>query len=58
VSVSAGTTVSVPVRAGESYTLGGFTSIYASVSFVSDGALASYPVSPSAIGSAPIRIYP
>jgi Family of unknown function (DUF5719) len=57
-SVAAGASLSVPVRSGTSYGLDGFTSIYASVSFVGDGALASYPVPASAIGSAPIRIFP
>jgi Family of unknown function (DUF5719) len=57
VAVPAGTSVSVPVTSGASYRLAGFSSIYASVSFTGDGALASYPIAPSAIESAPIRIY-
>ena len=48
---------SVPVQAGASYELEGFSTIYASVSGSTDGGVTSYAVYPSAHGAGPLRIY-
>jgi hypothetical protein len=58
VTVPAGQTVTHPVVASADYTISGFAQLAISVSYVGDGQLAAYTVSPSAPASQPIRIYP
>jgi hypothetical protein len=58
VSVPAGRTVTQAVTGGTNYTLTGFESLALSVSYLGDGQLAAFSVSPSAPASRPIRIYP
>jgi Family of unknown function (DUF5719) len=58
VTVPAGSSDSIDVTPGASYRLDGFTTIYASVSFVDAGKIASYAVSPSPNGPTPVTIYP
>ncbi|MHC5795272.1 DUF5719 family protein [Lacisediminihabitans sp. FW035] len=57
-SVPAGRTVSQPVTGGSSYTLTGYAEIAVSVSYLGDGQLAGFSLSPSAPASRPIVIYP
>jgi Family of unknown function (DUF5719) len=58
VTVPAGANVSVDVAPGSSYRLDGFGTVFASVSYVDRGMIASYSVAASATGSEPITIYP
>ncbi|CAN5187224.1 hypothetical protein BH09ACT2_BH09ACT2_21650 [soil metagenome] len=58
VRVPAGRTVSQPVIGGANYTLTGFDKLAISVSYLGDGQLATFSVSPSAPASRPIVIYP
>jgi Family of unknown function (DUF5719) len=58
VTVPAGSSHSIVVTPGSSYQLDGFTTIYASVSYVDGGKIASYAVSPSRSGPTPVTIYP
>lgn len=57
VTVPAGRTVALPVVGTLSYTLGGFASLRASVSYQGDGRLAGYVVSPSERLSQPVTVY-
>ena len=56
-TVGAGEAVSVPVVAGDSYQMTGFTGLYASVSGTEQGEITSYGISPLARGQGPVRIY-
>jgi hypothetical protein len=56
-TVAAGEAVSIPVVAGKSYRMTGFTGIYASVSGTEDGEITSYGISPLARVQGPVRIY-
>jgi hypothetical protein len=47
----------VPVQAGVSYELEGFTKLYAAVSGTTPGGVTGYTISPVARGAAPIRVY-
>jgi hypothetical protein len=58
VDIGTGAAVSVDVEAGESYTLSGFTSLRATVSLSQGGKIATYPVLPPGVGSAPLTIVP
>lgn len=57
VELPAGTSTSVPVVAGETYTIAGFDNLYAAVSLAGDGMIARYSARPSGVGSDPIRVY-
>ena len=57
VTVPAGRTVALPVVGALSYTLGGFASLRASVSYQGDGRLAGYVVSPPERLSQPVTVY-
>jgi len=56
--VPARSTAVTPVVARTTYRLSGFTSIYASVTFVGEGQLAGYGVQPPAVTSSEITVYP
>jgi hypothetical protein len=56
-TVGAGEAVSIPVVAGRSYRMTGFTGLYASVSGTEDGEITSYGISPLARVQGPVRIY-
>ena len=56
--VPAGRTVSRAVTGGANYTLSDFDALAVSVSYVGDGRLAAFSLSPSAPASRPIVIYP
>ena len=58
ITVPAGRTVSKAVTGGANYTLTGFDSLAVSVSYLGDGQLAAFSLSPSAPASRPIVIYP
>ena len=58
VDIGTGAAVSMDVEAGESYTLSGFKSLRASVSLSQGGKIATYPVLPPGVGSAPLTIVP
>jgi hypothetical protein len=58
VRVPAGRTVSQPVTGGANYTLTDFDKLAISVSYLGDGQLAAFSLSPSAPASRPIVIYP
>jgi hypothetical protein len=58
VTVPAGRTVTQAVVSGASYTLTGFDKLALAVSYLGDGQLAAFSVSPSAPASRPIVIYP
>ena len=58
ITVPAGRTVTQAVTGGTNYFLTGFDALALSVSFVGDGTLAGFSVSPSAPASRPIVIYP
>ena len=58
VAVPAGRTLTRPVTGGASYTLTGFDALAVSVSYLGDGQLAAFSLSPSAPASRPIVIYP
>jgi hypothetical protein len=55
--VPAHTSVSIPVDAGRTYRLSGFTRLYASVSGTADGEITSYSISPIAHGQGPLRVF-
>jgi Family of unknown function (DUF5719) len=55
--VGAGSAVAIPVVAGRSYQMTGFTSLYASVSGTADGEVTSYGISPLPGVQGPVRIY-
>ncbi|MES2092866.1 MAG: DUF5719 family protein [Actinomycetota bacterium] len=57
-TVPAGRSVTQAVTSGASYTLNGFASLALSVSYLGDGQLAAFSVSPSAPADGSIRIYP
>jgi hypothetical protein len=57
VTVPAGSAMMVPATGGTTYRIGGFTRLYASVSGTTDGGVTGYVVSPSQLGSGPIRVY-
>jgi Family of unknown function (DUF5719) len=56
-TVGAGKAVAIPVVAGRSYRMTGFTQLYASVSGTADGEVTSYSISPIARAQGPLRIY-
>jgi hypothetical protein len=56
-TVKANAATSVPVIAGTSYELQGFTELYASVSGTTDGGVTSYVVEPPAPAVGPLRVY-
>ncbi len=58
VTVPAGRAVAQPVVASQTYTLSGFDRLALAVSYLGDGQLSAYSVSPSAPASRPIRVYP
>lgn len=58
VMVPAGASALLPLIAGTSYSLTGFTTLYASVTLAENGMIAGYTVRPPGVGSAPITVYP
>ena len=56
-TVKANSATSVPVDAGTSYELEGFSALYASVSGTTDGGVTSYVVIPAAPAVGPLRVY-
>ncbi|CAN5215416.1 hypothetical protein BH11ACT4_BH11ACT4_02340 [soil metagenome] len=56
-AVPAGSSALVAVQPGSSYRLSGFTSLFAAVTLVADGAIAGYTVSPPGAGSTPVTVY-
>ncbi|MCU1523358.1 MAG: hypothetical protein JWO18_252 [Microbacteriaceae bacterium] len=58
VTVPAGRSVSQPVTGSKTYTLSGFDQLALAVSYLGDGQLSAFSVSPSAPASRPITIYP
>ena len=58
ITIPAGRTIQHSVTAGASYTLSGFDRAELAVSYLGDGRLAAFTVSPSAPASRPITIYP
>jgi hypothetical protein len=58
VTVPASGAVVVPAAPGGVYSLSGFETLYATVSFAGDGTIAAHTVSPRGPTSAPITIYP
>ncbi|HEY0259666.1 MAG TPA: DUF5719 family protein [Lacisediminihabitans sp.] len=58
VTVPGGKTVSRPLVASATYTVTGFDSLDLAVSYLGDGQLSGFTVSPSAPASQPITIYP
>ncbi len=58
ITVPAGRTVAQSVAGGTNYTLSGFPTLALSVSYLGDGQLAAFSVSPPAPAERPIRIYP
>jgi hypothetical protein len=57
VAVPAGRSVSLPVSGSATYTLGGFDRLAVSMSYLGDGQLSAFSVSPSAPASGRITIY-
>jgi hypothetical protein len=57
VTVPAGAAVTVPVVAGASYRISGFTSLYVAVTTVTNGGVTGYAVQPAEESSSPLRIY-
>lgn len=57
VTVPAGSAASVPVAAGASYRLTGYSTLYAAVSGVIDGGITGYAVPPPQQSSSPLDIY-
>ncbi len=57
VTVPSGHAVALPVVGDLTYTLGGFTSLHASVSYRADGRLAGFVVSPPEGVSRPVTVY-
>lgn len=58
VTVPAGASVQVPLRAAASYELTSGGPVRASVGYVGAGALGAFPVFPSTVGQEPIVVYP
>ena len=58
ITVPAGRAVNQSVTGGASYTLTNFDSLALSLSYLGDGELATFSLSPSAPASRPILIYP
>jgi hypothetical protein len=58
VVVLAGASAIVALEPGASYVLGGFESLYASVTLAGDGMIAGYAVHPPGVGSTPVTVYP
>jgi hypothetical protein len=56
-TVGPGKAVAIPVVAGRSYRMTGFTGLYASVSGTDEGQITSYGISPLPRGQGPVRIY-
>jgi Family of unknown function (DUF5719) len=56
-TVPAHSATAMPVTPGASYTMSGFTGLYAAVSGVTDGGVTGFVVSPSARGQSALRIY-
>ncbi|MBB5632639.1 hypothetical protein BKA04_000862 [Cryobacterium mesophilum] len=57
VTIDAGAAVAVPVAPATSYTLSGMTSVRASVSYLGDGRLAGFVVSPPGRASQPVTVF-
>ena len=57
VTVPAGSAVAVPVTAAASYTVTGFDALSMAVSYVGDGQLSGFTLSPTAPVASPIRVY-
>jgi hypothetical protein len=57
VTVPAGAAVEVPVVAGASYRISGYTSLYGAVTAVTNGGVTGYAVQPPEESSSPLRIY-
>lgn len=58
ITVRAGRAMAQPVIGGSDYTLSNFDSLAASVSYLGDGQIAAFSLSPSAPVEEPIRVYP
>jgi hypothetical protein len=58
VSIPAGRTVAVPVAGSTKYTVASSVGLRIAVSYLGDGALASFGVTPSGPNSQPITVYP
>ncbi|MHB1173095.1 MAG: DUF5719 family protein [Lacisediminihabitans sp.] len=58
VTIPAGKAVAMPVAASTTYTVTGFTTLMASVSYLGDGALAGFQVTPTGPRAQPITVYP
>lgn len=58
VAVPAGASALVPLDPGATYSLSGFTALYAAVTLEENGMIAGYDVRPPGVGSAPIVVYP
>jgi hypothetical protein len=56
-TIRAKAAIMIPVQSLRSYTITGFDQLAISVSYAGDGALASYPVSPTGPASQPIAVY-
>lgn len=56
-AVPAGAAAFVPVDAGETYQLSGFDSLFAAVTFSSNGFIAHYTIHPPGAASVPVRVY-
>lgn len=57
VAVPSGRAVAVPVAAGTGYAVTGFDALRMSVSYLGDGRLGAFAVSPAAPAASPIRVY-
>ena len=55
--IPAGAAVLAPVRAGETYQLSGFDSLFAAVTLSSNGFIAHYTIHPPGTASAPVRVF-
>jgi hypothetical protein len=58
VKLPAGAAIATPVSASTTYTLSGFDSVVAAVSYLGDGTIASFGVTPTAPTSQPITVHP
>jgi hypothetical protein len=58
ITVPPGRSVSQPVSASATYSIDGFDTLALSVTYLGDGQLSAFSVSPSAPAAGPITIYP
>ena len=58
VTVPAGASGLIDLEPGSTYSLSGFTMLYAAVTVAENGMIAGYGVPPRGVGSAPIVVYP